>query len=538
MRRRLAEGVLFPMILVWICGLAQAADLAPPTGPRDLVVFVAKEEPRLYRLVGAEPVPYGNAAFYNPTTIVADAQRKCFYVIDRPRLNTEKVKLWRIEADGSAQVILTTNTTMRGGPFGLRAALALDAQGRPLIADPDSGIWRLNTDGRLQQLLQSEDKPLVNMAAICSRSDGLIVVTEYSHNVHDTQSGLIETDHRQGGLFRIGLGTTPPTVTQLVENRQPGGAEHDTFWRAPSHAFVDSRGRTVLVDSGTSTTQSEAIYTGAKPRSVYRPERVTTSTINGGILVLHPNGRFEDLTFKNPQGSSGPMRRPTGAAQWSDDTYIVADPEMHVEGLDGSGGLLLLSLDGSRDARWAFGYHHKPRGVAILRGVGAPAQATATLALTLADLAGVRTAGRITRFESASWERKPAGGGGLFGSINLNWDAQPQPQAEEKLRSLFEGARWAIEADGTLHFSAKGITPQATETPLVMRGKVSVNEHFVNALAGYNSTNMFDTQVGSIDARLRRTEPGSVAMTVTITVFTKDERLKGAFEQTLPLATR
>ena len=41
------------------------AQLAPPTEARDLVVFIAKEQPRLYRLIGRKGVPYGTARFYN-----------------------------------------------------------------------------------------------------------------------------------------------------------------------------------------------------------------------------------------------------------------------------------------------------------------------------------------------------------------------------------------------------------------------------------------------------------------------------------------
>jgi len=36
---------------------AAQAQLAPPTQERDLVAFIAKEQPPLYRLVGRKPVP-------------------------------------------------------------------------------------------------------------------------------------------------------------------------------------------------------------------------------------------------------------------------------------------------------------------------------------------------------------------------------------------------------------------------------------------------------------------------------------------------
>jgi hypothetical protein len=61
------------VILTWLVWIGPArAQVRPPTDVRDLVVFVAKEKPDLYRLVGRQPVPYGAAKFYNPKAIVAD----------------------------------------------------------------------------------------------------------------------------------------------------------------------------------------------------------------------------------------------------------------------------------------------------------------------------------------------------------------------------------------------------------------------------------------------------------------------------------
>ena len=118
----------------------------------------------------------------------------------------------------------------------------------------------------------------------------------------------------------------------------------------------------------------------------------------------------------------------------------------------------------------------------------------------------------------------------------MNWDAQPREQAKAKLRSLFEGAHWAIADDGTLRFSARGVSPQTRETPLVMQGKVAALPHTVSATASYKAASMFDTQVGSLDARLRSTEPGAIVMSITTNVFTKTERLKATFEQTMALS--
>ncbi len=66
-----------------------------------------------------------------------------------------------------------------------------------------------------------------------------------------------------------------------------------------------------------------------------------------------------------------------------------------------------------------------------------------------------------------------------------------------------------------------------------MYGKVTANKQLSNAQANYKAKNMFDTQLGSLEARLQSTAPGSVTANVAITVFTKDERLKATFTQSL-----
>ena len=76
-----------------------------------------------------------------------------------------------------------------------------------------------------------------------------------------------------------------------------------------------------------------------------------------------------------------------------------------MEGINGTGGLLLLKLDGSREAPRPFGYRLKPAGVAILRGAGTPAEARPALAVRIADMAGIDTAGPIARIESVSRPR-------------------------------------------------------------------------------------------------------------------------------------
>ncbi len=68
-----------------------------------------------------------------------------------------------------------------------------------------------------------------------------------------------------------------------------------------------------------------------------------------------------------------------------------------------------------------------------------------------------------------------------------------------------------------------------------MSGKVTAVGQLLSAQAQYRKTRMFDTQLGSLDARLRGGEPGTVLMDVTINIFTNTERLKGTFTQVMPI---
>lgn len=562
---------------------AGAEKLSPPTGERDLVVFVAREKPELYRLVGQQPVPYGAARFTNPKAIVADPPRQCFYVFDEPPRLDEPRKIWRIDGQGNATMVFQGNLTMHNGPFGKPTGLGMDESGRLLVADAMTGLWRLETDGRLQRLFEGKDKPLYRItAASAIPGQGLLVGTSYMYEITggqmlDLPKRLVGTPPRefeglwspspshaspasvelggtgvgnstgrqvpiriwqnQGGLFRVSIEGPQVKAEGLLANQKPGGAEYDTYWRTLSQVFVDAAGRVVLIDAGSVWKRTEDVYIRPNQKNAtdYGPKRTFTSTINGGVFLLHPDGRFEDLTFKTPEKNSGPMRRPAGAAQWSDDTYIVADPELYVEGINGTGGLLLLKLDGSREARWPFGYRLKPTGVAILRGAGTPAQAGTALPIRITDLAGVVAAGPITRIESVSLERKPQpAGGGVLPPLIIKWDPQPAAQAEQMLRSLFEGAQWTVADDGSLQFVARGVTAQQEGTPLVMQGKITVLDQLANAQASYQRKSLYDTQLGSIDARLIRGSTDNVTINATINVFTTNERLKATFEQTLP----
>ena len=571
--------------LAMIAGVSSArAKVTPPTGERDLVVFIAKYKPNLYRLVGRQPRPYGTARFHNPQAIAADANQQCIYVLDQPMLLSETVKIWRIAADGTAALAFQAHSTTHGGPFGKPVSMGFDAGGRLLVADAVTGLWRLEPNGLLQRLFDGKEKPLYKIsAATTTPKGGLIVGTSYLYAVTggqmlDLPSRMVGRPLReyggswspspgygvdaiveltgpgvgnstgrqvpirvwknQGGLFEVDTSGTPAKVLGLMANRKPDGAEHDTYWRALNQVFVDASGRMVLVDAGSVWKHKENVYIrptepGVKPR--HPQTRTTTSVINGGLFVLHPDGRFEELTFKTAEGNSGPMRRPHGAAQWSDDTYLVADPEMYVKGITGTGGLLLLDLDGSRQARWPFGERLRPLGVAILRGAGTPAQSASSRPIHLSELVGRRTAGKITRIENVSWECMPEGGGGLLGPVGMNWNVQPRPQAETRLRSVFENAVWSVGPDQTLHFNAAGVAAQTQGTPLIMTGMATQLDEMISVSATYKTQSMFDTQLGSLDVRIQGAAPALAVMSISTNIFTKTERLKATFEQNLPL---
>ena len=545
-------GLRIVVLLLWACsaGIVTAhADIRPPTGERDVILLIGQYQPHLYRLVGQQPVPFGNAQFYSPQAIIADERQKCFYVFDEPRMANEMNKIWRVAADGTARVVFQAQSKSQGGPFSNVTSLAVDRNGQLLIADTVTGLWQLGANAQLRCLLDGKHRPLYKISAVADAPAGLLVATNFLDTVTggdilsgdpDPQTGVGDTlGHQtpirvwknQGGLYLVPPNTPAGLAQTVLVNRKPGSAEYDTLWRVASQILVDASGRVVLVDEGSIRHRKEEVYTGSRYKTDHPQQRKTTSDIHGGLLVLHPNGQFEDLTFKTPDQKSGPMRHPRAVAQWSDDTYLVADPKMYVEGIPGAGGLFLLKLDGSRQARWPFGQRLRPMGVAILRDAGPAAQATPTAQIRLADLAGTRTAGRITRIASVSWQRKGTGGG-LMGP---QFEEQSGSQAQARLRAVFENARWSIGPDGTLLFAAGGVNPQTQGTPLVMRGTVTAHEGMLSVSASYKTQSLFDTQLGSIDARLYGAEPGTVRLDMTINVFTKTERLKGAFEQTMSL---
>jgi len=561
---------------------AGAVTLGSPTDPRDLVVFIANNQPSLHRIVGSKAIPFGSVKFENPDSIVADPKGKCFYVLDKPRLLADKVKIWQVSPEGAGTIVFAGHYVSGGGPFNSPLSLGLDRQGRVLIADASTGLWRLE-NGRLVRIFDGKDKPLHIITAATEHPErGLLVGTSYQYAItggeildlptqrfrDDTWSpapsygtwALEELGYvnnldlneasgagnstgrqvpiriwkNQGGLYLVDISSQRAKVSGFLVNQKPDGQEFETYWRTLTQVMVDSAGRVLLVDWGSQNRRVESSY--ISPGVYSSTPRVTTLTINGGVFVIHPDGRFEDLTFKTPANNSGPMRHPVGIAQWSSDTYIIADPELYAEGINGTGGLMLLGLDGKREARWALGARLKPSGVAILRGAGSPAAVAEGRPIVLTELAGDHIAGSITRVDKVSWERKPpADPRDLLASIRP-WQAQPAEEATKTLRSLFEGSRWSIGADGSLVLSARGVDPAQQGTPLVMRGKIVPRGDLANATTSYFRPG--DLQIGSMDAEIQMLQPGVLSLQLNVTVYTNNDRIKATFELTMPIRDR
>jgi hypothetical protein len=561
----------------------KAGSLAPPTNPRDLVLFIAYNQPSLHRIVGSKAIPFGTARFEIPWSIVADPNAGCFYVLDTPSLLANTVKIWRISPEGAGSLVFQAHYATQGGPFNDPISLGLDRQGRVLVADSSTGLWRLE-NGRLQRLFDGKNKPLhIITAATEHPTRGLLLGTSYRYDVTggeildlppgrfrdetwspspshanlpwevlgEMDDGFIDQGSRvdnssgrqtpirvwqnQGGLFLADISNPKAKVTGVIVNQRPGGQEYETYWRTLTQVMIDSAGRIILIDAGRLTQHVESVYISpSNPASGNL--RSTTTRINGGVFVMHPDGRFEDLTFKTPSNNSGPMQHPHGLAQWSSDTYIVADPDLSAQGINGTGGLLLLKLDGQREARWAFGARLKPMGVAILRGAGPAVAVANNRPIVLNELAGLRIAGRITRIDKVSWERKPPSDPqDLLAGIRP-WQTQPPEQAENLLRSLFEGARWDFGADGSLVISARGTDPAQQGTPHVVRGKIVARGDIATATTSYFRPG--DLQIGSVDAEIQIPQPGILTMQLNITMYTNGDRLKATCEQTIPLQAR
>jgi hypothetical protein len=474
--------------------------LAEPAGS-DLVVFVAEFKSTSYRLAGRRPLPWSNARFYSPISIIADSRRQCFFVLDQPMHIDEPFKIWRLDINGQATVIYTSPTGPDAPGHSWIQSLGQDADGRLILADAGTGLWRLEANGQLQQLIASRE-PLSHItAANLGPGGNLFVASAYQDQVI-SRDILVNTLHSQGGLFRF----NPESAAgpeRLITNQRPGAPQYDTHWRQVRQILCDTAGRLLLVDAG-------------------------TKEIKGGVLVFHPQGQLEDLTFKTPQQNSGPLGHPRGIAQWASDSYIVADPGMVVEGMNGTGGLLVLHLDGKREALWPFGYRIRPCGVAVLRGVNA-APAPPALQLNPAAIAGTYGGGEM-RIGSLKWERQKttsrAPGDLLYGLDVIPGMMSPldDREAQERLRSIFEHARWIITPDGLLRLEAS--TGE-------IAGKLVSNTDYALGSAAYVKQGPFDMKTYSVDAMLFCIQSGQLQASISFTYMDKKDRVTGEFEQVL-----
>jgi hypothetical protein len=333
------------------CEAGQAGQAGGPPGERDMIVFIAHWKPTLYQMLGNAPQPLGEARFQNAQSLAVDPATKRIYVLDARTYLKDGFYVWRINPDGTGQVLFKGMYTTNGGPFGHPASIHCDGAGGVLLADPLTGLWRIGPDGRANQLLGKE-KPFKQLnAAVPAPGGGYLLAC--GHQSEITGQLLIFRWSVQGGLFWIDGTFAPASARMVLENRHPGQPEEQTLWRKVAQIFPDAAGRLWLVDAG----QQE-------------DKKRVKREINGGVFMATPDGRFEDLTYKTPDGLPGPMRFPTGIAQWDGDTCLIADWGLYLPNTNrGAGGLMLLKPDGRREAKWHFGWQLKPMGVGILRNV-------------------------------------------------------------------------------------------------------------------------------------------------------------------------
>lgn len=527
---------------------------------RDLVCFIARFKPFLYRLVGAHAIPWGSARFYDPTGIVADRKRGCFWVLDRPMKSDQPVRIWRIAPDGAARIVYQRQ-------FGLETRLlALGPSGRLLVGDHDMGLWREEGDGEFRWAVRDR-RPLRRITAAAVGRDGaLLVGCSYLHETRGmkdpNKGGTLGplTEKSQGALLRVDLGRKPIGVQPLLANREPGGKEIDTYWRLLRQVFVDGAGRTLLVDAGGSfrheeleflgtpaalhstklmfrRSRAEALYSRtAGTHTEHIRKRVNAAEIDGGVLVMHPDGKLEDLTFKNPEKRRGLLWRPQGAAEWAPGVYLIADPNMYAPGMNGAGGLLLLSLDGSRRSRWRFGWRRKPIGVAILARDQADARTALPPPLRVAHLAGSYRAGAVQNVVRAAYARiehrkQP----GILGRMTKKTVAQPRAAAVQRLQQLFAGARWRVGPSGAVEVCLAGANPNQRR-PEVMRGRCRIE--YSAGLVGASNVAATDTDpsVCRLQATLVRSAANRVRLHVHYMSLVKAEAVDGEFDQVLTLA--
>ncbi len=193
-----------------------------PRGGEDLIVFIAREKPTLYRLVGTTPVSWGTATFNSPTSLVADPKQRCFFVLDRPRYIYQPFKVWRIEADRKASVFFEGKREKDGKPFASLLGLMLDAEGNLFIVDGTSGVWRLDNNRRVHQLLDG-DKPLRMFTA--DEPHLLRGVAKWSDDTHliADPDADVKGVSGTGGLFLFRSDGTRELLAAFGQRIQPLG---------------------------------------------------------------------------------------------------------------------------------------------------------------------------------------------------------------------------------------------------------------------------------------------------------------------------
>jgi hypothetical protein len=169
--------------------------------------------------------------------------------------------------------------------------LGLDGQGRPLIADRDSGLWRLNTGGQLQQLLQSKDKPLIRMTAVTGSGDGWLVATSHLHETSQNSAGMILVHKNQGGLFLINSEAIPSRNVRGLRTRT-GSEDYDTYWRR--RTTCHRRGRADRLVDAAAPERAWSPSTPARDVAANSPcSESSAFNHEWRCLRTSPDGRFE-----------------------------------------------------------------------------------------------------------------------------------------------------------------------------------------------------------------------------------------------------
>jgi hypothetical protein len=481
--------------------LALLAATLPGQDPGDLVVFVADGQPVLFRLVDDRAVPFGNARFHQPSSLVADPRRGLIHVLDRPPPGSAKQsRLWRIGRDGRGTVVAQAE-------FGsLDQNLGLDHEGRVLVAAGPAGLLRLETDGSFTPLVRAERGELKYLSCATAAADvGLHAASKHVVSHRGTFA--------QGALFHLDDQRVPAAARTLLTNVEPGRPAHETLWRSPTQLLVDPSGRVLLVDQG-------------DPRS----------ELLGGVLRIDAEGRsWQDLTFATPDRKAGLLRHPTGIAPFGGDAWLIADPAMY-PGPGPSGGLFVLEADGRRDRFWRFGPRCRPLGVGVLHGAGSvpvpPARAFAAFVGEHAGGPARVVAAHGNRVEvtgmTVAGEFIPTG----HREIPLGPD-----EAAAELARLASGCRWIIGPAGTLVFAAGGADPQE-DGPRVCRGQIDLFHHALTFATGSRGRTRTDPDQAYVRGALMPATDGGLEAHVFFTRAGGEGLLEGEFVQPVGAALR